>query len=160
MSQAETEQPTAGALMTRDPVRVEASTTASELATVFDENEISGAPVVDQLDHVIGVVSRTDLLHRCVEAARPGSFLSSITDVGCVCELEAKALGVVEDFMNPDPVTAVTSEPIGVVAQRMTQERVHRVIIVDDDSHVLGIVTTLDMLRALSPAKCTRAGGT
>ena len=82
-SPTKTTAPTIETLMTRDPVSVSGSTSATELAVILDENEISGVPVVDPLDRVIGVVSRTDLLHRCVEGplgSRPGSFLSSIAE--------------------------------------------------------------------------------
>ena len=83
MTTTKTQLGTVEALMTRDPISVSGATTASELAVVLDENEISGVPVVDPLERVIGVVSRTDLLHRCVEGplgSRPGSFLLSIAE--------------------------------------------------------------------------------
>jgi CBS domain-containing protein len=59
----------------------------------------------------------------------------------------ADNLGNVEDFMTPEPVTATTEEPIAAVARRMADERVHRVVVVDKGRHVLGIVTSLDLLK-------------
>ena len=109
-------------------------------------------PVVDPLERVIGVVSRTDLLHRCVEGplgSRPGSFLSSIAE-GLCGQIDIETLGVVSEFMSPEPVIATPDEPAGAVARRMIDERVHRVIIVDGENHLLGIVTSLDMLRLVA----------
>jgi CBS domain-containing protein len=140
---------TIGDLMTRAPISVTGATTASQLALLLDENEISGVPVVDGIDRVIGVVSRTNLLHRCVEGplgSRPGSFLMSIAE-GLGGEIDTETLGVVSEFMNPAPVTAGPDEPIDDIARRMRDERVHRVIIVDQRNHLLGIVTSLDMLK-------------
>ena len=53
----------ASEIMTSNPVRVTSDATATELGRLLDTNEISGVPVVDALDRVIGVVSKTDLLH-------------------------------------------------------------------------------------------------
>ncbi len=36
------------------------------------------------------------------------------------------------------------------VARRMTRDGVHRVVIVDDGNHVLGIVTSMDMVRLIA----------
>ena len=61
-----------------------------------------------------------------------------------------ETLGVVSEFMNPEPVTATPDEPASAVARRMMDERVHRVIIVDGENHLLGILTSLDMLRLVA----------
>ena len=53
-----------GEVMTNDPVCLSGGETVAEVARLFDANEISGAPVVDGLHRLIGVVSRTDLIHR------------------------------------------------------------------------------------------------
>jgi CBS domain-containing protein len=136
------------AIMTRDPVRVGGGTSAAELAAILDDNEISGVPVVDPQDRLIGVVSKTDLLHRCLEGpygSRPGSLLSSIAEGSE--RFGGGELGTVSDFMNPDPVTALAEEPIHAIARKMMDERAHRVIVVDAQRHVVGIVTSLDMLK-------------
>jgi CBS domain-containing protein len=105
-------------------------------------------PVVDTQDRLIGVVSKTDLLHRCLEGpygSRPGSLLSSIAEGSG--RFGAGELGTISDFMNPDPVTARPDEPIETIARKMIEERAHRVIVVDAQKHVVGIVTSLDMLK-------------
>ena len=140
------------ALMTRNPIRIPGGASAGELALMLDENEISGAPVVDGQDRIIGVVSRTDLLHRCVEGSpgsTPGQFLSRFGD-GSAIALDAEALGVVSDFMNADPITARPDESIAAVTRRMIDERVHRVIIVDEAGQLQGIVTSLDLLKLIA----------
>jgi len=143
-----TKRGTIGAIMTKDPVRVDGATTASELAVILAENEISGVPVVDGQDRVIGVVSRTDLLQQCVTGppgAGPGTFLTALAE-GFEGEIDTATLGVVSDFMNTEPVTAKVNESVTVVARRMAKERVHRVVIVGDAMQVLGLVTSLDLL--------------
>ena len=136
-------------IMTRDPVCLTGDTSARELARILETNEISGCPVVDALERVIGVVSKTDLLHRAVEGpigSRRGTFLELLAE-GLRDVASGENLGNVEDFMTPEPVTAGPDEPIAAAARRMAGERVHRIVVVDNGRHVLGIVTSLDLLK-------------
>jgi len=137
-------------IMTRDPVCVTGDTNARELARILEANEISGCPVIDALDRIIGVVSKTDLLRRAVEGtlgSRRGSLFESLAEGLRGDATAAENLGNVEDFMTPEAVTAAAEDPIPAVARRMADERVHRIVVVDKSRHVLGIVTSLDLLK-------------
>ncbi|MGW2997782.1 CBS domain-containing protein, partial [Streptomyces sp. NPDC001193] len=50
--------------MTRDVVLTHPDTPFEELARMLGTHRISGLPVVDEDDKVVGVVSRTDLARR------------------------------------------------------------------------------------------------
>ena len=143
-------------IMTLDPICVTGDITARELAEILESNQISGVPVLDALERVIGVVSKTDLLHRCVEGplgSRPGAFFQSrAAGLADGTDMDPHELGTVEEFMTTEPVTALPDESIGVVAHRMAEEHVHRVIVVNDEQHVLGILTSLDLHKAFPNA--------
>ena len=79
----------------------------------------------------------------------PASFLSALAD-GFQEQPDTDALGVVSEFMEGEPVTARPAESVVDVARRMTRQGVHRVVIVDDGNHVLGIVTSMDMVRLIA----------
>jgi CBS domain-containing protein len=140
-----------GDIMTPDPICVGADTSARELARILESNEISGVPVVDSLHRIIGVASKTDLLRRCVEGplgSRPGAFFESLAEgLDTGTDLHPEELGTVEEFMTTEPVTGRPDERLGVVARRMAEENVHRIVVVDKRRHVVGIVTSLDLLR-------------
>lgn len=145
---------TARDVMTPDPVTVTADTTLRELARILEANEISGVPVVDAQERVVGIVSKTDLLHRCIEGP-PGSTRGTFFEILAEglplgTDLEAEDVGTVEDLMNPEPVTARLDEPVAALAGRMVEESIHRVVVTDERQHVLGIVTSLDMLKVLA----------
>lgn len=141
----------AGDVMVPEPVCVEPATTIRELARVFEENEISGAPVVDGQGRLVGVVSKTDLIRRCSEGTLdvPPAYLFEVLgeqsgeDMG---EIIPEPLVCVGDFMTEDPVTVSRATPVGTVARRMFESRIHRVIVVDGDSMPVGIITSLDLL--------------
>jgi CBS domain-containing protein len=139
-------------VMTSEPVCVEPSTTIRELARVFEEHEVSGAPVVDAQGRVIGVVSKSDLIRRCSEASLdvPPSYLFE-----ALCEQDAEEgamepiaepLFCVEDFMTEDPFMVSPEMSLATLAREMFERRIHRAIVVDDARLPLGIVTSLDVL--------------
>lgn len=139
-------------VMVHEPVCVEPSTTIRQLARVFEENEISGAPVVDQEGKVIGVVSKTDLLRRCSEGTAdqpPGYLFEVISDQGGEdAEVIPEPLVCVDDFMSVDPVTVTPDDTLPKVARLMFENRIHRVVVVDKERFPVGIITTLDLLGA------------
>ena len=59
-------------------------------------------------------------------------------------------IGVAEDLMRTEDVTAKPDEPIGAVARRMARSGSHRIVVVDADQHAIGIVTSLDLVKLLA----------
>ncbi len=142
-------------LMTANPIAVDVSTTPRELARLLTERAISGVPVVDSSQRVVGVVSRTDLLQWCVKGGLgfgAANLLEALAYGGAGTRMDAVDLGIVADFMTSSPVTASPDEPIRDVARRMRDQRVHRIIVVDGDDRLTGVLTTFDLLRALIPS--------
>jgi CBS domain-containing protein len=137
--------------MTAEPLCISPDTPARDLARMLEANDISGMPVVDVCNRVIGVVSKTDLLRRAVEGpmgSGRGSFFESLAEGLTDDDLHPDNLGTVEEFMTPAPLTAGLDDSVSDVARRMAENGVHRIVIVDDNRVVLGLVTSLDVLRA------------
>jgi len=142
-------------IMTAEPVCAEPSTTIRQLAHLFEENDISGCPVVDSQGKVVGVVSKTDLIRRCSEGAWgiPPAYLFEVV---CVQGGEeehgdgppiSEPLVCVQDFMTESAVTVRPSAPVHEVAALMADKHIHRVVIVDEEDFPIGMITTLDVLR-------------
>jgi len=53
---------TAKDIMTRNVTTVRATTTIEELARILMEHKISGVPVVDDNENLIGIVTENDLI--------------------------------------------------------------------------------------------------
>lgn len=145
---------TAADIMTERPRCIRRGMSVREVAQVLDEANISGAPVVDAANRLVGVVSRTDLVKRytsgvsgdpsmLVELFAPAAARSAPTP-------RAELLVTVDDFMSTQPVTAEPSTSLRDLARRMVDSRVHRVIIVNQDRLPVGIVTSLDLVNALA----------
>jgi CBS-domain-containing membrane protein len=155
----------AGAVMVRDVITLNPADTLAHAAGVLLDNQMSGAPVVDS-DHVcVGVVSAADLLgaEEKVAAARRQEAESSIWHSQLALpasvyesrlaairdELAPAAEQPVERFMTRDIVSVESGTPVGKVIRNMVNAHIHRVVVLDADRHLLGIITTTDLLAAL-----------
>jgi CBS domain-containing protein len=142
-------------IMTPEPVCVGPATTIRELARVFEMNEISGAPVVDSNGTLIGVVSKTDLIRSCTEGTAdvPPSFLFEVLSErmnGSSREVMPEPLTCVQDFMTDAPFTVAPEALVSDVARQMVARHIHRVVVVDVKNFPAGIITSLDVVDALS----------
>jgi CBS-domain-containing membrane protein len=108
------------------------------LGSLFVEVGISGAPVMDDRGQMIGVVSKTDLIRAL--RTRSGSDGASLANGGVR----------VGDIMMPITFCLHRCEPVAKAAALMAFEGVHRVPVVDEDGHIVGVVCPLDVLRWLA----------
>jgi CBS domain-containing protein len=138
-------------VMTANPVCAETGANLRDVAKLLDEYEISGLPVVDDQERLVGVISRMDLVHRLIEgpadSRRDETWLDLLTaDSASTVDVDVARLGTVDDLMSIDPVVAKPEETLATIARRMAEERVHRVVVVENN-HPVGILTTLDVLK-------------
>ncbi|MFD3806565.1 CBS domain-containing protein [Streptomyces sp. NPDC058611] len=110
-----------GFLMTDEVISVVGRTPSADVAALLVEHDISGLPVVDEDDRVIGVVSHTDLLARADLSAR--------------------------ELMSAPAVTIHAEQTVTEAARLMTRRGVERLPVVDDEDRLVGIATRRDLLR-------------
>lgn len=148
---------TARDIMTPDPVCAEPHMPIRALVELLEGAGVSGAPVVDRQGAVIGVVSKSDLLHACLERAddyEPAYLYEMIRgdeddEVGPASSFPDPEIRV-EDFMTDEPLTAPPTAALHALATMMHEARVHRVIIADGDRVPVGVVTSLDIVRVVA----------
>lgn len=154
-------------IMTADVVTFAEDTPIEEATRVMLQRRISGAPVADNLGRPIGIVSKTDLLEAWHEnnkqaAAAQAELEQDATAAAVPTEAQqiageaglggkAAASGVVVgDIMVPYLLAAQDSSPISLAAALMAYEGVHRLLVLDEQHKMVGIVSTLDVLRWLA----------
>ena len=151
---------TAKELMTTEVVVVNPSMSTKELSELFTEKMISGAPVVDEDGTLLGVVSLSDLARNNLLNLGSDSgkwtldyHLQGWDNKMNQEDLEGMHLEVegdvkVEDIMTPMVFTAPQDLPLTELARAMSSGQVHRLIITDNKK-MLGIVTSMDILKAI-----------
>ncbi|KTG26670.1 CBS domain-containing protein [Haloferax profundi] len=120
-------------LMSTNLHTVTADTLVEDAAQLMLDNNISSVIVVDEANHLDGILTTTDFV-RIVAKSQP------------------KAQTTVERYMTTDVITADAQDPITDVAESMTQHGFHHMPVVDDDEGVIGIITTSDLAAYLSQA--------
>ncbi|WP_330328921.1 CBS domain-containing protein [Streptomyces sp. NBC_00536] len=110
-----------GFLMTDEVISVLGRAPSADVATLLVEHEISGVPVLDADERVLGVISRTDLL---------------VQD-----HLTAG------DLMTTPAVTVHAEQTVAEAARLITRRGVTRLAVVDEEDRLVGIVTRRDLLR-------------
>jgi CBS domain-containing protein len=126
-----------------------------EVARILVEEGITGAPVVDEMGTLVGVISQSDLVEYDLsvehELTVEAPFYRRPFDDALQPErgfrIEELPADTVKDVMTPFLVTVEEETPIREVASRMAKFGIHRLIVVDADQQIRGIVTSLDVLR-------------
>ncbi|MFE6222703.1 CBS domain-containing protein [Streptomyces sp. NPDC057854] len=132
-------------LMTREVVSVRGDAPFKEIVRVLSQHRVTALPVVDGENRVIGVVSEGDLMRKTADqAATPG-------DMPGVPGLEAweraKAEGTrAEELMSAPAVCARPDWTVAEAARLMEVQGIKRLIVVDDEDHLVGIVSRRDLL--------------
>lgn len=138
-------------VMTTDVVRAEYGTPFKAVARLLAEHRIGGLPVVDEHDHVIGVVSETDLMTRQGEtpvfhrAARRAG-LPALTPGARRRAARARAR-TAGQLMTAPPVTAHAGDTVVQAARTMARRHVERLPVLDAGGRLVGIVTRHDLMR-------------
>ncbi|MFK4145377.1 CBS domain-containing protein [Streptomyces sp. NPDC004065] len=122
---------TVGEVMTREVVLAHRTTSFKELVRLLDHHRISGLPVVDHDDKVVGVLSGTDLVREQAARARGGP---------------ARAV-TAQDLMSSPAVTVHPEQPVPDAARLMERHGIERLPVVDEEDRLIGIATRRDLLR-------------
>ena len=124
-------------VMTVDPVTVSVEATVETAEQLLAAYRISGLPVVDANGHLVGVLSRTDLL------LEGGSGLSQL--------LRGRASGLrVGELMSSPPITVGLSATLADAARMMRDERVHRLVVVNEHDEPIGVLSATDYVTLIA----------
>lgn len=151
---------TARDIMNQDVLSVGMDWSVDQLADFLVENSISGAPVVSEDGKLAGVVSLMDIVrYRSMPATdniddEPHEYYIHTSELNYSNEeiesfhLDAESLTSVKDIMTPRTFEVSEDTKIRDVADVMIRGNIHRVLVTRSDA-LVGIVTTMDMLRII-----------
>ncbi|XP_075807255.1 5'-AMP-activated protein kinase subunit gamma-3 isoform X1 [Microtus pennsylvanicus] len=109
---------------------------------IFVDRRVSALPVVNESGQVVGLYSRFDVIHLAAQQTYNHLDMS-------VGEALRQRTLCLEGVLSCQP-----HESLGEVIDRIAREQVHRLVLVDETQHLLGVVSLSDILQALvlSPA--------
>lgn len=121
-------------LMTKSPVVVSECDAIADVAELLADLEVSGLPVVDSTNQLVGVISQTDLV-RLMGSTLPWSGWHGL---------------LVRDVMTRPAKTTEGSSAVDAVARQMTAEGVHRLVVVDGRQIPIGVISASDLVREIA----------
>jgi CBS domain-containing protein len=147
---------TAEELMTPNPVSLREDVPLREAIAFLVDRNISGAPVIDEAGRPVGVLTQSDILVHDREEAEhlappevefgaplPPSWWDSF-------QVERVDTTPVRDVMTPAVFCVAVDTPAWNVVEQMRELNVHRLFVTDEDGVMVGVVTAMDIVRALA----------
>jgi len=137
-------------------IQVEPETRLVDITRLFVEEEISGAPVVDETGRLLGVISATDILRALNQehespSADPHYFrdlleFSAPDWVNTTEDFQDRLEELtVSDVMQTSVVTVDESTSLPDIAKLLRSNRIHRVLVVRGE-FLIGIISTFDLI--------------
>ncbi len=116
-------------IMEKNVLCLSPETTLGDAADALSERQVWAAPVCSPEGRVLGVLSKTDIAE---------------------CFVPSGPARTVREAMTPDALSIAAGSPMEAAIHTMAFEGVHRLVVVDADGHLEGIVSTMDVLRQLA----------
>lgn len=117
-------------VMIKDVLTVSETTPLKEVTKMFSDKRITGAPVVNAAGELIGVISETDIVRKT-------------TSIG------AWSPSLAGQIATKPAVTVAPNETLQRVCELMYNRHIHRVVVAEG-TRIAGIITTMDILRAIA----------
>lgn len=133
---------TAADLMTPGPQTLAEHLSLAEAAAIMAGHDRKRMPVVNGSNHLVGMVSRYDLLKTVAEGMRQRPEEPLVLPDG--------APSTVADVMIAGPHAVREGSPVADVLDALVESPMRRVVVLDDAKKVLGIITDGDVLRRAS----------
>ncbi len=152
---------TAKDIMTSPVVTVRNNMSIEEVADLFSDRMITGAPVVDENGRPVGVITLSDLVRN--EPRRENIISDKIasdfvlkaweaqfsTEELTGYHIEESETLLVHDIMTPFIYRVQEDTPVKELAKIMISGRIHRLFVSVEDE-IFGVVSALDILKAVA----------
>jgi CBS domain-containing protein len=139
-------------VMTSPVLSISPDATILQAVRTMLQRRISGLPVIDKDDRLVGMLTEGDLLRRVetgTERRRP-RWLEFLLGPGRLADEYTRTHGrKVKDVMTGDPLTVTEDAALDEVVKLMEKRQIKRVPVVRDGK-IAGIVTRANLLHALA----------
>lgn len=145
----------ANEIMSTDVKAIRSQTTIEEIAHILTENNISGVPVVDSENRVIGMVTHKDLLYKNIQPRFPAvvEILGGLVYLSGVKhyneELRKLVATKAEDIMTTPVISVDENTEVERVAELMVEKDINRIPVLSGGK-LVGIVSRADIVRYIA----------
>jgi acetoin utilization protein AcuB len=125
--------------MSSPAVTITPNTTLQDALNLMHEHRFRRLPVVDEKGKLVGIVSERDLMYA---SPPPATLLNGLELNHVLSKLQ------IEEVMTQDVITTTPDAFIEDAARLMVENKIGGLPIVDEDNHVVGVITETDVFRA------------
>jgi len=142
-------------IMTEKILSVRPETTVKEVAHFFLQHKISGAPVLNENNELVGIVTEGDLIFRDANVHLPTvvTIFDSIVYLESPHkyehELQKIVGGQVADIMTRDIITITPDTDLQEMATIMHEKKRHLLPVLEE-GRLVGIIGKADLVRAIA----------
>lgn len=122
--------------MIYDPITISRTETVGDALRLMEENHIGGIPVVDEENHLVGIVTNRDLRFQ--------------TDMTLP----------IEQVMTHENLVTTTNPNLSEASEILLRHKIEKLPVVDKDNHLVGLITYRDITKIQDyPNACKDAKG-
>ncbi len=145
---------TVASIMTGEVVSVGPSATVADVARLMIQHGVSGIPVIES-GQIVGIVTERDLVAQEMEMDAPayGTFLDAVFKFPwdkSEDELRHILATTAGELMTSEVVTVSPATTVREAAGLMYKRHLNPLPVVDDQGHLVGIVSRSDIIRLLT----------
>lgn len=130
-------------IMTRPAVTIEQDKFATDAVNLMLKKQVKRLPVVNAEGRLVGVLSRLDIFHTALRECPDWQAFQKR-------QIDVKNLRLVSDIMRRDTATVSPDTAAEEVIRCIDSGDQQRVCVVDQDGHLLGLISDKDLLAAFS----------
>ncbi len=144
-------------IMTKEVISASPEIKISGVASLLTRHNLSGLPVIDKENKVIGIISEADFMTENNHLHLP-SFIQILRnfhlwqnpDEKLKKEIKKASQIKALEIMNPNVITVFPETDLKDLAAIFAEKRINPIPVVDKENHLLGIVSRADIVRLFS----------
>ncbi len=145
-------------IMNKEVIKINENSTIQELAKLLLDKKVSGVPVVNDQDRLVGIVSKTDIIIKGKSSPFPlffGPFENYIFFESKEAlekyerELQSHLKTKIKDVMTKDVKTVNLDTPVSRIANIMITNNINRIPVTGKEGKLVGIIARADILKVI-----------
>ena len=147
-------------IMTKKVISVKPETKITEAANLLHKYNLTGLPVTDKENKVVGIISEADFMTQDHHLHLP-SYIQTLqifkpwerSDEKLKKEIKKLSNVKVSEIMNRKTITTSPKTDLKDLAALFAEKRVNPIPVTDKENHLLGIVSRSDIIRLFADLK-------
>ncbi len=135
-------------IMNTELITIQENTSIRDAIKIFSKNNISGVPVINQEEELVGVLSMTDILEK--ESGHTFYTMPYKKNFELDLIMDSKFYDQpVSSIMTNDLYMVGPEDTVAKMALLMYEKKIHRVLVTEYNK-LIGIASTFDLLKLLA----------